>query len=151
MVYVDVVLVLSDWNHHVTFSETPKQGFAYTSNIVLHVCWPVPSHHGSLVSDSTSYFILVYHTANCISFWCLLPLEFPLKLSVHCHKTTHSLHDAGYFLKSWQSLSLSSNSLLSLWNLKVHYCAYKSLPLDPILNLSLSQLNAVYSIDPLSP
>jgi hypothetical protein len=29
---------------------------------------------------------------------------------------------------------LSNNSLLSLWNPKVHYCAEKSLPLDPILS-----------------
>jgi hypothetical protein len=49
------------------------------------------------------------------------------------------LHGAGYSLKSWQSLNLSNNSLLSLWNPKVHYRAHKSPPPDPIL----SQPNSV--------
>jgi len=47
-------------------------------------------------------------------------------------------------LKSSYLLSLSKNSLLSLWNLKVHYCVHKSPPPDSILR----QLNPVCPIDP---
>jgi len=36
------------------------------------------------------------------------------------------LHGTGYPLKSQQLLSLSKNSLLSLWNPKVHYHVHKS-------------------------
>jgi hypothetical protein len=50
-------------------------------------------------------------------------------------------------LKSWRSLSLSNNRLLSLWNTKVHYRAHKSPPLDPILR----EPNPVRPIDPYLP
>jgi hypothetical protein len=60
---------------------------------------------------------------------------------------TYLLHGTGYSLKSWQSLSLSNNSLIFLWKPKVHYCAHKSPPPDPIL----SQPNPVRSIDTYLP
>jgi hypothetical protein len=55
---------------------------------------------------------------------------------------TYLLHGAGYYLKSWLSLSFSKNIPLSLWNPKVHHCVHKSPPLDPIL----SQPNRVRTI-----
>jgi hypothetical protein len=57
------------------------------------------------------------------------------------------LHGAEYYLKSWLSLSLSKNILLSLWNPKVHNRVHKSPPLDPVP----SHLNSVRPIDPSLP
>jgi hypothetical protein len=57
---------------------------------------------------------------------------------------TYLLREAEHYLKSWLSLSLSKQILLSLWNPKVHHRVHKSPPLDPIL----SQPNPVRHIDP---
>jgi hypothetical protein len=56
---------------------------------------------------------------------------------------TYSLHGAGYYLKSFQSLRFSNNRLLSLWDPKIHYRAHKNLLSDPIL----SQPSLVLPID----
>jgi len=45
----------------------------------------------------------------------------------------HFLYGAGYYLKSWLSLSFSKDILLSLWDPKVHYRVRESPPLVPIL------------------
>jgi hypothetical protein len=60
---------------------------------------------------------------------------------------TYLLHGVGHYLKSWWSLSLSKNILLSLWNPKVPHRVHKSPLLDPIL----SQLNPVRLIDSYLP
>jgi hypothetical protein len=60
---------------------------------------------------------------------------------------TYLLHGAEYYLKSWLSLSLSKNILLSLRKPEVHHRVHKSPPMDPIL----SQLNSVRPIDPYLP
>jgi hypothetical protein len=59
----------------------------------------------------------------------------------------NSLRGAGYYLKSWFVTWLIKKILISLWNLIVHHCLHKSLPLYPIL----SQLNPVCPIDPYLP
>jgi hypothetical protein len=63
------------------------------------------------------------------------------------HLLTYLLHGTGHYLKIWWSLSLSINSLLSLWTPNVHYRVHKSPPLDPILCLP----NTVRPIDPCLP
>jgi hypothetical protein len=59
----------------------------------------------------------------------------------------HLLQGADYYLKSWLSLSLPKNILISLWNPKVHHHVHKSRPLDPLL----SQPNTVRPVDPYLP
>jgi hypothetical protein len=57
------------------------------------------------------------------------------------------LHGAGYYLKSWSSLSSSKKNPVFLRNPMVHHRVHKSPPLDPIL----SQPNPVHPIDPYLP
>jgi hypothetical protein len=56
---------------------------------------------------------------------------------------SHSLHSAGYSLKSWQSLSFPNSNLLSLWKPQVYFRAHKSPPLEPIV----SQPNSIRPIE----
>jgi hypothetical protein len=60
---------------------------------------------------------------------------------------TYLFHGAGYSLKRWHLFSLSNNSLLPLWKLKIHYGDHKIPPTDPIL----SQPNLICPIDPYLP
>jgi hypothetical protein len=76
---------------------------------------------------------------NAYSFASMHPTD--LHNVVLRYLLTYLLHGVEYSLKSWWSLSLSNNSLFSLWKPKFHYRVHKSPPLDSIL----SQPNQVMS------
>jgi hypothetical protein len=82
---------------------------------------------------------LYLHSTNKPS-WCGAEL-------MHRDNFTYLLHAAEHYLKSWESLSLSKNVLLFIWNPEVQYRVHKSPSLDPIL----SQPNPVLPIDPYIP
>jgi hypothetical protein len=73
--------------------------------------------------------------------------QLRIRHSGQTYLLTYLLHGAGYYLKSWLSLSLSKKYPAFLWNPKVHYRVHTSQSLDP----SLSQLNPVRPIDPYLP
>jgi hypothetical protein len=59
MIAYVVLLILSDCKFVTGFLRL-KWHFVCTSNIVLHMCWPVPSYHTFLViADTTNYFRLL--------------------------------------------------------------------------------------------
>jgi len=64
------------------WTRTPKQRFAFTSNITLRGCWPVLSHQYLTCCGRH------YYKADGRFHFCLLLTEFPPKWTLHCHITT---------------------------------------------------------------
>jgi hypothetical protein len=109
-------------SHFITQCSLPR--LSLLSNLLILLTWGFPANMAYPFIETTT-----------------------LDTQTSTYLLTHSLHGAGYSMKSWLSLSLSNNSLRSLRNPKVHHRADKSLPLDQIL----SQSNPVRPIDPISP
>jgi len=93
-----------------------------------------------------SFSLLLQYSYNELNLLCM-HLGCSRSTYLLIYLLTHSLHGAGYYMKSWLSLSFPKYILLSSWKLKVYHHDHKTPPPDPIM----SQPNPVRSIDPSLP
>jgi hypothetical protein len=132
--------------------ETRDSGFRYISTSLtgsdIFICYVLAFYRLVLpilfcaVSDSICVELCL-HSPTTPS-WRGTQLKSAGTLPLLTYSLTYLLHGAEFYMKSWLSLGLSKNILLSLWNPKVHNRVHRSPPMDP----TLSQLNPVRPIDP---
>jgi len=79
MMYVNVLLILSHWQHLDT-DVFRLQSFTSHTQATMSCMW------ADLCLPTKPF--LLYQMADCRSCWCLSPTEFPLNPSSHCHETT---------------------------------------------------------------